>query len=205
MGRRVRATVDAPNVPGMLDVCASNRRSFIKKGLLASTATVGAGLIASRPALAQASRPTRGDIAILTFLAAAELIEADLWQQYAELGGLTPGQEPVETDTSFTPMNSYQNAFMQLDPDGPQNISSNTLDELSHAAFLNAYLESMGAPPVNFDQYRTLPSSQADGAKNIGRLTNLMNLTVDTSWYTRYRSSHQPRFRSHVPASNYLG
>jgi hypothetical protein len=170
----------------------ANRRSFIKKGLLAGTATVGAGLIAGSPASGRGSNPTRGDVAILTLLAAAELIEADLWQQYAELGGLTPGQEPVETDTSFMPMNSYQNAFMQLDPDGPQYISSNNLDEQSHAAFLNAYLESIGAPPVNFDQYRTLPSSQAQGAQNIGRLTNLMNLTVDTSWYTRYRSTTNP-------------
>jgi hypothetical protein len=170
----------------------ANRRSFIKKGLLAGTATVGAGLIAGSPASGLGSNPTRGDVAILTLLAAAELIEADLWQQYAELGGLTPGQEPVETDTSFMPMNSYQNAFMQLDPDGPQYISSNNLDEQSHAAFLNAYLASIGAPPVNFDQYRTLPSSQAEGAQNIGRLTNLMNLTVDTSWYTRYRSTTNP-------------
>ena len=122
-----------------------------------------------------------------------------MWQQYAELGGLTPGQLPVETDTSFTPMNSYQNAFMQLDPDGPQYISSNNLDEQSHAAFLNAYLESIGAPAVNFDEFRTLPSSQAAGAQNIGRLTNLMNLTVDTSWYTRYRSTTNPDFGATFP------
>jgi hypothetical protein len=179
----------------------ANRRSFIKKGILAGTATVGAGLLASSSASAQTivSAPTAGDIAILKFLAAAELIEADLWQQYAELGGLTPGQEPVETDTSFTPMNSYQAAFMNLDPDGPQYISSNTLDEQSHATFLNAYLQSIGTPPVNLDQFRTLPSSQADGAQNIGRLTNLMNLTVDTSWYTRYRSASNPEFGATFP------
>jgi hypothetical protein len=179
----------------------ANRRSFLKKGLLAGTATVGAGLLASSTASGQTilSAPTAGDIAILKFLAAAELIEADLWQQYAELGGLTPGQEPVETDTSFTPMNSYQAAFMNLDPDGPQYISSNTLDEQSHATFLNAYLQSIGTPPVNLDQFRTLPSSQADGAQNIGRLTNLMNLTVDTSWYTRYRSSSNPEFGATFP------
>src|SRR5580693_956054 len=143
---------------------ATNRRSFIKKGLLAGTATVGAGRIASSPASGQASRHTRGDIAILTLLAAAELIEADLWQQYAELGGLTPGQEPVETNPNFRPMNSYQAAFMQLDSDGPQYISSNTLDEQSHATFLNAFLASVGAEPVNLDPFRTLPSSEATGA-----------------------------------------
>jgi len=177
----------------------TNRRSFVTKGLLAGTATVGAGLIAGKPASGQAlTAPTRGDIAILRFLAAAELIEADMWDQYAELGGLTPGQLPVET-APFTPMNSYQAAFMNLDPDGPQYISSNTLDEQSHVAFLNAYLESKGDPGVNFDEFRTLPSSQADGARNIGRLTNLMKINVDTSWYTRYRSSTNPDFGATYP------
>jgi hypothetical protein len=181
------------------DLAANNRRSFIKKGLLRGTATVGAGLVASNAASAQAhTAPTRGDIAILTFLAAAELIEADMWQQYAELGGLTPGQLPVET-ASFTPMNNYQAAFMNLDSDGPQYISSNTLDEQSHAAFLNAYLQSIGAPAVNFDAFRTLPSSAAAGAQQIGRLTNLMNLTVDTSWYTRYRSTTNPDLGASFP------
>ena len=177
----------------------ANRRTFMKKGLLAGTATAAAGLIASNTASAQILTPTRGDIAILSFLAAAELIEADLWQQYAELGGLTPGQLPVET-APFTPMNSYQAAFMNLDPDGPQYISSNTLDELSHANFLNAYLQLIGAPDVNLDEFRNLPSSKAEGAnQNIGRLTNLMNLTVDTSWYTRYRSSTNPDFGATFP------
>jgi hypothetical protein len=175
----------------------TNRRSFMTKSLLAGTATVGAGLIAAKTASGQTTGrtepPTRGDIAILSLLAAAELIEADLWQQYAELGGLTPGQLPVET-APFTPMNSYQAAFMNLDSDGPQYISSNNLDEQSHAAFLNAYLQSVGAPAVNLDAFRTLPSSQAEGAQNIGRLTNLMNLNVDTSWYTRYHSTTNPDF-----------
>jgi hypothetical protein len=178
----------------------SNRRSFMKKSLLAGTATVGAGLVASSAASGQSLiGPTPGDIAILQFLAAAELIESDLWEQYAELGGLTPGQVPVETNPNFTPMNSYQAALMNLDPDGPQYISSNTLDEQSHAAFLNAYLQSKGAFPVNFDQFRTLPSSQATPAKQIGRLTNLMNLTVDTSWFTRYRSTTNPDLGATFP------
>src|SRR3984885_9982425 len=163
----------------------------MKKGLLAGTATAAAGLIASNTASAQILTPTRGDIAILSFLAAAELIEADLWQQYAELGGLTPGQLPVET-APFTPMNSYQAAFMNLDPDGPQYITSNTLDELSHATFLNAYLISRGAAPVDFTQFETLPGSTAMGSSGKLRLTNLMQLNVDTSWYVRYRSSSNP-------------
>jgi len=177
---------------------AANRRSFMKKGLAA--AGLGAGMLANGlPAFGQGQQQvqngstplTSGDVAILWFVAAAELIETDMWMQYAELGGLTPGQLPVET-APFTPMNNYQAAFMNLDPDGPQYITSNTLDEQSHASFLNAYLISKGQPPVDFNAFRTLPSSQATGAKQIGRLTNLMQLTVDTSWYTRYRSTTNP-------------
>jgi hypothetical protein len=175
----------------------NNRRSFLRGTLAAGSAVAGASALSSKNLLAQrrtefgAGQLTSGDVAILKFLAAAELIEADLWQQYAELGGLTPGQEPVET-APFTPMNGYQAAFMNLDPDGPQYISSNNLDEQSHAQFLNAYLVMRGQTPVNFDQFRTLPSSQATGAQQIGRLTNLMQLSVDTSWFTRYRSSTNP-------------
>ena len=188
---------------------SADRRSFMKKGLAA--AGFGAGLLAGGlPAFAQRQRPqqqqaqiggtplTAGDTAIIKFLAAAELIEADLWQQYAELGGLTPGQLPVET-APFTPMNNYQAAFMNLDPDGPQYISSNTGDEQSHASFLNAYLIAKGQEPVDLDVFRTLPSSQATGAQQIGRLTNLMQLSVDTSWYTRYRSTSNPDFGATFP------
>jgi len=175
----------------------NNRRSFLRGTLAAGSAVAGASALSSKNLLAQrrtefgAGQLTSGDVAILKFLAAAELIEADLWQQYAELGGLTPGQEPVET-APFTPMNGYQAAFMNLDPDGPQYISSNNLDEQSHAQFLNAFLVMRGQTPVNFEQFRTLPSSQATGAQQIGRLTNLMQLSVDTSWFTRYRSSTNP-------------
>jgi len=180
----------------------ADRRAFLKQGALAGGAvTLGAGLLGTaKSALAQDDdRPiTKGDVAILRFLAAAELIESELWEQYAELGGLTPGQLPVET-APFTPMNSYQAAFMNLDPDGPQYISSNTGDEMSHAAFLNAFLESKGAEPVNLDAFRVLQGSQATGAKNIGRLTNLTNLTVDTSWFVRYRSTSNPDFGATFP------
>ncbi|HZD30669.1 MAG TPA: hypothetical protein VE779_03320, partial [Candidatus Angelobacter sp.] len=132
------------------------------------------GGIEAEAASTSAATLSSGDAAILRFLAAAELLETDLWQQYTELGGVTQG-----------PQNTYQLAFQQLDGDGSQYITSNTLDELSHADFLNAYLASKGAQPVDLDAFRTLPSSQAAGAQQIGRLTNLMNLTVDTSWYTR--------------------
>jgi hypothetical protein len=69
-----------------------------------------------------------------------------------------------------------------------QYIHDNTEDEMTHEVFINAYLVSKGAEPVNLDAFRTLPSSQATGAQQIGRLTNLMQLSVDTSWWTRYRS-----------------
>ena len=129
----------------------------------------------------QAGDITEGDAAILRFLAAAELIESDLWTQYAELGGLTNGAT-----------NPYQAALLNLDGDGEQYITSNTLDEVSHAEFLNAYLESKGFEPVDFDAFRNLQGSKATGAQNIGRLTNLMHLNVDTSWYIRYRSATNP-------------
>jgi hypothetical protein len=171
----------------------SNRRSFLKNGMIAgAAATAGASILGSGlPAFAKEpsnAKITPGDIAILRFLAAAEIIETDLWQQYAELGGLSSGAQ-----------NSYQLAFQQLDSDGSQYITSNTLDEMTHANFLNAYLASKGAAGVNLNKFRTLPSSQATGAKQIGRLTNLMQLTVDTSWYIRYRSKTNPDFGATFP------
>src|SRR5580704_10398783 len=76
-----------------------NRRSFLKTGMLAgSAATVGAGLVGSlKPAFGQSSSLTKGDVAILRMLAAAELIEADLWTQYAELGGTSSKAAPACT------------------------------------------------------------------------------------------------------------
>jgi hypothetical protein len=177
------------------------RRSLLRNGALAGGAVaIGAGLMAGESRAYAQDRddhPTRGDIAILRFLAAAELIESDLWIQYAELGGLTSGQ-PIETDPNQT-LNAYQTALSNLDSDGPQYITSNTLDEVSHATFLNAYLESKGAEPVNFDKFRTLKGSQATGASGILRLTNLMHLNVDTSWFVRYRSTTNPDFGATFP------
>jgi hypothetical protein len=138
-----------------------------------------------------------GDIAILRFLAAAELIESDLWTQYAELGGI--GDNPPIEVAPNQQLNNYQIALSNLDSDGPQYITSNTIDEISHATFLNGYLESKGADPVNFDEFQTLQGSQATGAQNIGRLTNLMQLNVDTSWFTRYRSATNPDFGATFP------
>src|SRR5271167_2771673 len=172
----------------------------MKSGFLAGgAAAVGAGLLTNGiPARAQErGRLNPGDVAILQFLAAAELIESDLWQQYAELGGIGTNP-PIEVDPNQS-LNNYQIALSNLDGDASQYISSNTLDEVSHAAFLNAYLESKGADPVNFDKFRTLQGSKAGPAANIGRLTNLMRLNVDTSWYIRYRSTTNPDFGATYP------
>src|SRR6202046_4614090 len=181
-----------------------DRRSFLKGSLLAGGAAVaGAGLLTSGTlARAQASTQkssslNKGDVAILRFLAAAELIESDLWTQYAELGGIgTNG--PIEVNPNQT-LNNYQVALSNLDGDAPQYISTNTLEEVSHASFLNPYLESRGAEPVNFDEFATLPGSTASGSTGIGRLTNLMNLNVDTSWYVRYRSATNPDLGATFP------
>ena len=180
-----------------------DRRTFMKSGLLAGgAAAAGAGLLAGgTPARAQygaeRGRLGAGDVAILRFLAAAELIEADLWTQYAELGGIG-NNPPIEVDPNQQ-MNNYQVALSNLDSDGPQYISSNTLDEVSHAAFLNAYLASRGAEPVDFTPFETLMGSTATGSSGKLRLTNLMHLNVDTSWYVRYRSATNPDFGATFP------
>jgi hypothetical protein len=179
-----------------------DRRSFMKSGLLAGgAAAVGAGLLANgTSARAQEhGRLGKGDAAILRFLAAAELIESDLWTQYAELGGIG-NNPPVEVTNPNPPqLNNYQNALSNLDTDGPQYITSNTLDEVSHAAFLNAYLESRGAQPVDFSEFTTLQGSTATGSSGKLRLTNLTQLNVDTSWYVRYRSTTNPDLGATFP------
>jgi Ferritin-like domain len=169
----------------------TRRRSFLK-GVGVAGATLAAGSLLSLRANAEIFNDkghlTKGDAAILRFLAAAEIIESDLWLQYAELGGVTSGDQ-----------NAYQLALQQLDGDGSQYISSNTLDEVSHASFLNAYLQSKGAQPVSLEKFRTLPGSKATGAQKTKRITNLTQLTVDTSWYTRYRSNKNPDFGATFP------
>ena len=170
---------------------STSRRSFMRKGLVVGGAgTVGAGLLAAGiPAFARASStgPTKGDIAILRFLSAAEILETDLWQQYNELGGIQDHEVPGGSGSAL-----YVKALQFLDMDMPQYIHDNTEDEFSHFTFINAYLVSKGAEPVDLKQFRTLPSSQATGAqKHMKRLTNLMQLTVDTTYWTRYRSTNK--------------
>jgi len=177
-----------------------NRRSFLKNTMVAGAVAGSAGILArGLPAVAQVSSApiTQGDAAILRFLAAAEIIESDLWLQYQEFLGIQdsevsriaskqiPGYpaKPTGGNTAFTTQ------INGLDTDMSQYIHDNTEDELSHETFINAYLVSKGFDPVSLDGFRNLPSSTATGANNVGRLTNLMQLTIDTSFWTRYRSS----------------
>jgi hypothetical protein len=162
-----------------------NRRSFVTQGLVAtSTAAVAFSGKSAFGRDDHGRKLKKGDAAILRFLAAAEIIETDLWIQYNELGGVQDSEVPGITGGNA----AYITALEVLDEDMPQYIHDNTEDEISHFQFINAYLASKGADMVNFDQFRTLPSSKATGARQIGRLTNLMQLSVDTSWWTRYRS-----------------
>lgn len=174
----------------------TSRRSFLLIGAALGTGTLGAGRLLADASPASASGGlTKGDAAILRFLAAAELIETDLWQQYNELAGIQDSEVPGGTGNP-----DYTEAVAVLDEDMDQYIHDNTDDEISHAAFINAYLKAHGAQTVNLDKFRTLPSSTATGAQQIGRLTNLMQLTVNTSFWTRYRSdSLNPDFGDTLP------
>jgi hypothetical protein len=173
-----------------------SRRSFLIKGAGAGAATIGAArLLADPPAASASGRLTRGDAAILRFLAALETLETDLWQQYNELGGIQDGEVPGGSGNP-----AYTAALANLDEDMAQYIHDNTDDEFTHFTFINAYLEAHGQAPANLERFRTLPSSTATGAQQIGRLTNLMRLTVDTTWWTRYRSSDKnPDFGDTLP------
>ena len=185
------ATISSPTDAASTGKDASSQlnRSFDRRSLLKGLGVVGAavsvGSLLAPEADADSSSGgiTHGDAAILRFLAAAEILETDLWQQYNELGGIQDSEVPGGSGSP-----AYTAAISQLDGDMAQYIHDNTEDELTHELFINAYLVSKGASPVNLDQFRTLPSSNASGAQQIGRLTNLMQLSPDTTWWTRYRS-----------------
>jgi ferritin-like protein len=158
------------------------RRTFMKRLGLAGAALPAGALFMSQMgarAASGSSRLTPGDVAILKFLAAAEILETDLWQQYTELA---LGNLP------------FLKALQQLDGDMPTYVNQNTRDEFSHQNFINQYLISKGDKAVNLEEFRTLPSSLATGSKGGKRLTNLLNLTVDTSWFNRYRFPGNPDF-----------
>jgi hypothetical protein len=175
---------------------AIDRRSFVKNGLTAATiATTGIGLLANSSAVLaeqgpeeHAGRLTRGDAALLRFAAAAEILETDFWVQYNELGGVQDSEVPGGSGNP-----AYTAALAVLDADMAQYVHDNTDDEFTHQNFLNAYLASKGAETVSLEPFRTLPGSTATGSSGKLRITNLMQLTLDTSWWTRYRSStHNP-------------
>ena len=175
----------------------ANRRSFLKNGMItvgavtASTGLLTGGMSAFGQEVSGGGNDlSKGDAAILQLLLAAEIIETDLWQQYKELGG-------VEATNSVS--QPYINALQQLDGDMPQYISDNTDDEISHVAFLTAYLKSKGQKPVDLGKFATLAPSTVPGVPQIGRLTNLKQLSVDTTWWTRYRSKENPDFGASFP------
>lgn len=171
----------------------TSRRSFIRTGITAGVATAGAGLMTGSASLLaddgdneRHGRLSRGDAALLRFAAAAEILETDFWVQYNELAGVQDSEVP---GGSGNPL--YTAAISVLDSDMAQYIHDNTDDEFTHQNFLNAYLKSKGEDPVSLEQFRTLEGSTASGSSGKLRLTNLMRLTLDTSWWTRYRSSNK--------------
>jgi ferritin-like protein len=172
---------------------AINRRSFVKSGLTAGVATAGllsnsSSVLAEKGPEEHSGRLTPGDAALLRFAAAAEILETDFWVQYNELGGIQDSEVPGGSGNP-----AYTAALEVLDSDMAQYIHDNTDDEFTHQNFLNAFLASKGADTVNLEPFRTLPGSTATGSSGKLRLTNLTQLTLDTSWWTRYRSSaHNP-------------
>ena len=160
----------------------TNRRAFIKKGCAGAGLLTGSARLLADPN-EHSGKLTKGDAAILRFLAAAEILETDFWVQYNELGGVQDSEVPGGSGNPI-----YTEKLQNLDADMPQYIHDNTEDEFTHQNFINAYLVSKGADSVSLDQFRTLPGSKATGSAGIPRLTNLMQLTLDTSWWTRYRS-----------------
>src|SRR5450631_1161776 len=182
------------------DLDSQLKRGFDRRSLLKGLGVVGAAVSVGSLLTTEADADSghgisQGDAAILRFLAAAEILETDLWQQYNELAGIQDSEVPGGSGNP-----AYTEAVKVLDGDMDQYIHDNTEDELTHEQFINAYLASKGADTVNLDHFRVLPSSQATGAQQIGRLTNLMQLSVDTTWYTRYRSrTKNPDFGDSFP------
>jgi hypothetical protein len=137
----------------MAELCRADRCSLLKAGALAGTA-LAAGT-SGFAQLAAASSPTAGDVAILRFCRRSKRSRAisGCKLQYAELGGAQVGELP--------------------------GLSGGTEDEFSHHAFVNAFLQFIGAKPVALSKFKTIPGSQATGAAKttsgspVLRLTNL--------------------------------
>jgi hypothetical protein len=178
-----------------------SRRSFLGKSIMLGAGTIGAGLLGSTRTDGETDALTTGDAALLRFAAAAEILEADFWIQYNELGGIQDAEVPGGHGNP-----AYTEALEVIEDEMKDYIHDNTDDEISHHTFLNAYLRSKGAPPVDLEPFRTLQGSTATGSSRKLRLTNLTQLTIDTSWWTRYRDDdHNPdlnpnfRFPQAVP------
>src|SRR5438034_8466499 len=175
-----------------------SRRLFLGKSLAIGAGTIGVGALANvvgRSLPTPRPNPSRGltsgDAALLRFPAALELLEADFWIQYNELGGIQDDEVPGGSGNE-----AYTDALEVIEDEMQDYIHNNTDDEIPHHQFLNAYLVSKGAAPASLGQFRTLMGSTATGVNRnlVGkRLTNLTQLTLDTSWWTRYRDDrHNP-------------
>ena len=169
-----------------------SRRSFLGATIALGAGTMGAGVLGGIRELSAAGGDlSPGDAALLRFTAALELLEADFWIQYNELGGVQDDEVPGGSGNE-----PYSDALEVIEDEMGDYIHDNTDDEITHHQFLNAYLVSRGAQPANLDAFRTLMGSTATGVNPalVGRrLTNLTQLTVDTSWWTRYRDDkHNP-------------
>ncbi|MGI8958601.1 MAG: ferritin-like domain-containing protein [Bryobacteraceae bacterium] len=158
---------------------AASRRSFLQSGITAGVAAAGSGFLAEQIAFGESGggRPSPGDVAILSFLAAVELVEDDLWGQYCLLA--------VKND-------GFNRALRNIDPSPVRYNCDIRRDERSHALFINAYLKSIGEEPTNLDPFRTIRMPQVMGADDCRHLANLTSLTVDTSWYLKYRTPSNP-------------
>ncbi len=186
--RPLEDNLEKRNTPRKLSI---SRRSFLGKTIALGAGTVGAGLLSSVRTAEASGTLSPGDAALLRFPAALELLEADFWIQYNELGGNQDDEVPGGSGNK-----AYTDALELIEDEMQDYIHDNTDDEITHHQFLNAYLVSKGAVPANLDPFRTLMGSTATGVNpdKIGRrLTNLTQLTIDTSWWTRYRDDrHNP-------------
>jgi hypothetical protein len=157
-----------------------SRRAALKAGAIAGAALGLGTLLRDDYAFAAGRRAiTQGDIAILQFLLVAEAVETDLWTQYAELASFNPG---------------FRDALSRTDPALAQYAVDTARDEGSHATFIAAYLTSIGVTPVDLSSFYTIMPPAVSGLTQVPRLTNLTSLTIDTSWYYRYRTASNPDF-----------
>src|SRR4030095_10162538 len=132
-----------------------SRRAFLRRSLAAGAGTIGVGLLGGT-GTAEAIRGglTPGGPGLARFPAGLELLEADFWIQYNELGGIQDDEVPGGSGNP-----DYTEALEIIEDEMQDYIHDNTDDEITHHPFLNAYLASKGAPPANLDAFRTLMGS----------------------------------------------